>query len=201
MKTFPAFWAGTAALYLFLTAFSSTAGDSTLSAGTGSKATRGLPSLQVHIQAKFIEISNKEVLKIGISFPTDITCLGFLAGIPCITNVFTITNTWQSLDLDNFLKINRKSNSVKYAKKTADTKHLGLIKLKKGTCSLKIKNKWVGHEHIPKLMDLPLTMTPGIETKDLYITIKVLEQLAAEKIITINYSVSPKGVMKIKTAN
>jgi hypothetical protein len=76
---------------------------------------RKLPSTQVEIQAKFVEIRNKDILKIGVSFPSSATCLGFLASIQSITNLFTITNTWHSLSLTNFTKINKKSNSVNYA--------------------------------------------------------------------------------------
>jgi hypothetical protein len=175
--------------------------DSPLHNETSPTEPRRVPILQVDIRAKFVEIKSRDILKIGVSLPTSVTCLGFLAGVQSITNLFTITNTWHSLSLTNFTKINKKSNSVKYAVKNGHTNHLGIIKLRKGTCYIKIKNKWSGLNHIPKIMGVPLSVSPSVGKKDLYVVMNVLEQMSAEKGITVNYSVSPKGVMKIKTEN
>ena len=175
------------------------ASDSVFPADTDSKVTRKLISPQVSIKAKFSEASKKGSLKINASLITDVTCLGFINGVLCITNVVTITNTCQSLNLDGFEKINKKNNSVKYAKITTGMKHLARLKLKNGMLSLRIRNKYYGQNVLPVLMGIPFMPTVMTQEKQICILLSILNQIQLMQIISINYSVSDTGLMKIKT--
>ena len=156
------------------------------------------PTLQVTIKARFIESRASENLGIKFSCATAKDSLDFLDGVSYVSDIFTVTNTEQSVSAFNLHKLNGKKTKAVYKAKGPDEKHMVLLKLKKGMLSGKIKNRNGFLSQVPRLTGIPLTTTDGEKTKKLNCKLNILNEIFAVGEADIRYTVNRDLIILIK---
>ena len=166
-------------------------------AETNTNRLLGQPTQQVTIKAKVNESKGSESLLIKFSCSTIEDSLDFLDGVFFIPNLFTITNTQQSVDANNFHKINKKKTKVIFKTKCHTEINIIALIVNNGMFTGKIKSRSKTQSSVLELLGLPLLPTNGQQTKKLFCQINALNKILAECESNIKYSVSPKKVAKV----
>jgi hypothetical protein len=157
----------------------------------------GVP-VQATIKAKHVNARPAENLTIKLSCPTTRDDLQFLDGVTTIPNLFTVTNTKQSVSAYNLHKMNRKKNKAIFMEKYPDEKHVVALKIKKGTLTAKIKNRNKVGTIVPPLLGIPLVPTDSEKTKKIPFLLNVLNEIFGEGSCNIKYSVKQDLIILVK---
>lgn len=157
----------------------------------------GVP-VQSTIKAKHVNARPAENLIIKLSCPTTRNNLQFLDGVTTIPNLFTVTNTKQSVSAYNLHKMNRKKTKAIFMEKYPDEKHVVALKIKKGTLTVKIKNRNKLGTLVPPLLGIPLVPTGSEKIKEIPFLLNVLSEIFGEGSCNIKYSVNQDLIILVK---